>query len=123
MKKHFFSGLSLLSIFFPLVVFASGNDTGLLIPCAATGDCDNINDLVLQAIVIAEFLIGIAGSIALVMFVYGGLQYITSFGSAEKKKKGQGVLVGAVVGLIITFSAFLLIQFVMNALGVSSYFS
>jgi len=56
------------------------------------------------------------------MFVIGGLFMIVSFGNAERFKKGQQILVAAVIGMIISFSAFLLVNYILEALNVSDYF-
>jgi len=42
---------------------------------------------------------------------------VFSFGNAEKFKKGQSVLVAAVIGLIITFSASFMVGFLLDLLG------
>ena len=52
----------------------------------------------------------------------GGLFMIVSFGNAERFKKGQQILVAAVIGMIISFSAFLLVNYILEALNVSDYF-
>jgi uncharacterized membrane protein YgaE (UPF0421/DUF939 family) len=43
---------------------------------------------------------------------------ILSFGSAEKFKKGQQILVAAVVGMIIAFGAYALVKFLLESIGV-----
>lgn len=118
MKQLLYSFL-LAVLIFPVEVFA---DDGVLIDCAKDGSCNDVGDLLIQAIKIADFLLGIAGSIALVMFVVGGMQIITAFGGAEQAKKGKQTLTYAVLGLVISFSAYLLVGFIMNSLGISSYF-
>ncbi len=95
---------------------------GPLPRCAFDGSCRDVNKLLELVIRSAQFVFGFIGSVALVMFVYGGFLMITAFGSAEKFKKGTGVLVAAVVGLFIAFGAYLLIDFVLDALNVSSVF-
>ncbi len=47
---------------------------------------------------------------------------IISFGNAEKVKKGQQILVGAVIGLVIVFSAYIMVDFVLDALNVRDEF-
>lgn len=116
--KLFFYSLLLTVLTFPNTVFADG----VLIDCAADGSCNDVGDLLTQAIKIADFLLGIAGSIALVMFVVGGMQFITAFGGAEQAKKGKQTLTYAVLGLVISFSGYLLVGFIMSSLGISSYF-
>jgi len=65
---------------------------------------------------IIKAVLGIVGSIALLMFIYGGFLWLTSGGSPEKIKKGKDVLVWAVIGLAIIFLSYTLVGFVINAL-------
>lgn len=58
---------------------------------------------------------GIAGSIALLMFVWGGFMWITSAGSPEKAKKAKGIFVNAVYGLMLIFGAYALINALLSA--------
>jgi len=58
-------------------------------------------------------ILGVVGSLALVMFIYGGLTWMTSAGGAEKVKKGKDILVWATIGLVIIFSAYALVNFVI----------
>ena len=58
-------------------------------------------------------ILGVVGSLALVMFIYGGLTWMTSAGGAEKVKKGKDILIWAVIGLVIIFSAYALVNFVI----------
>lgn len=84
--------------------------------------CRNINDLLELFINLGKTLFQVIGTFAFVMFIYGGFTIIMSMGNSEKVKKGQEVLVAAVVGLIISFGAFLIIDFVLDALQVSNDF-
>ncbi len=94
----------------------------LMPPCAFSGSCRDVGDLMSVLINFANWLFSIIGILAFVFFVYGGLTMILSFGSAEKVKKGRDILVAAVVGMIIAFGAVLLIKFVLDALGVGTSF-
>lgn len=82
--------------------------------------CDDINDLLQLIVNIGEFVFKIVGTAAFVFFIYGGVTMIASFGSADKFQKGKDILTAAVIGLVITFSAYLLIQFILQTLGVSA---
>jgi len=66
---------------------------------------------------IINSLFGIIGSLALVMFVYGGLLWMTSSGSAEQVKKGKDIFIWAAVGLVVVFSAYSLVRFVISGVG------
>ena len=47
---------------------------------------------------------------------------VLSFGNEDKIKSGKATLVAAVVGLVIALSAYLLIDFVLDTLGVVDSF-
>jgi Type IV secretion system pilin len=61
-------------------------------------------------------VLGVAGAMALFMFVYGGLITLTSAGSPERIKKGKDVLIWATVGLIIIFGSFYMVDFVISGI-------
>jgi len=48
--------------------------------------------------------------------VYGGLLFMTAMGNAEKKKKSMGILVWAVLGIVIIFSSYAVVNFVLDIL-------
>lgn len=97
--------------------------SGPLPDCAfSPKGCRNVNDLVELAVNIGRYIFSITGSVAFIMFIYGGITMILSFGNAEKFKKGQGILVAAVVGVIISLGAYLAIDFLLDALQVDDSF-
>lgn len=55
---------------------------------------------------IINAVLGVVGSLALLMFVYGGITWMTSSGNQEKVKKGRDIIVWSAIGLIIIFSAY-----------------
>lgn len=101
---------------------------GLIEPCPnpsdvpGTGGCRDANILLLQLIKIAEYLFTIVGTIAFVFFIYGGFSLILSLGNAEKAKKAHATLFAAAVGLLIAFASVILVDFLLDVIGVSSEF-
>jgi len=75
---------------------------------------DSVNAIIGKAI---NSVMGIVGSLALLMFVYGGLTWMTSSGSQEKVKKGKDILVWSAVGLVVIFSAYGLTKFIITFLA------
>jgi len=61
-------------------------------------------------------LLGIIGAITLIMFVYGGIVWLTSMGSSEGITKGKNVMIWAVVGLVIILFAYAATEFIIIAL-------
>ncbi|MEZ7820903.1 MAG: hypothetical protein QMB51_01185 [Patescibacteria group bacterium] len=61
-------------------------------------------------------LFGIIGIIVLCLFVWAGLQYILARGSSEKVKKANGVMKWSVIGLLIVFSSYIIINFMFTVI-------
>ncbi|MDD5031554.1 MAG: pilin [Patescibacteria group bacterium] len=83
----------------------------------ATGNYE-LNDFVLLLVNVSQWILGIVGSLALLMFIYGGLMFIISSGSSEKVTQAKEIIVGAVIGLVVVFTSYMIIQFTMGALGI-----
>ena len=62
-------------------------------------------------------LLGVVGSLALAMFVYGGLTWMTAAGASDRVTKGKDILVWATIGLIVVFSSYMLVRFVIGTLS------
>lgn len=60
--------------------------------------------------------LGVVGSIALVIFIYGGFMYLTAGGSSERVSKGKQTLVWASIGLVVIFTSYALLNFIFGAL-------
>lgn len=66
---------------------------------------------------IIRAILGITGSVALLMFIWGGFTWMTAAGNAERVAKGRNILVWATIGLIVIFTSYALVRFVFTALG------
>ncbi|MDD2656881.1 MAG: pilin [Patescibacteria group bacterium] len=97
-------------------------ENSLLPECAFTGSCRDVNDLVKLGLVIINYIFSIVAGLAFIMFVYGGFTWIFSFGNSDKVKKGQQIFVYAVIGLVIVFTAYIFVGFLLTALNVSQSF-
>ena len=64
--------------------------------------------------VIQGFL-SISGSIALIMFIYGGILWMTAMGNEVRVKKGKDTLLWAILGIIIIASAYVATNAIFNA--------
>lgn len=95
---------------------------GPLPDCAFSGTCRDINDFIQLLVNYGTMAIGGIAGFAFVFFVYGGFVWIFSFGNSEKVQHGQQILVAAVVGMVIVFSAYILVGFLLEVLGVKGSF-
>jgi hypothetical protein len=66
---------------------------------------------------IIKALLGVIGSIALIMFVYGGFMWMTAAGDKNKVTKGMDTMLWAVLGLTVIFSSYALVRFVIEKVG------
>ena len=98
-------------ILIPEISYANG-DTGTtkLTNPLGTTSIPNIIGRIIRG------LLGIVGSVALLMFVYGGFTLLTSGGSSDKVKKGKDILVWATIGIVFIFISFLSVNFIINSL-------
>lgn len=63
-------------------------------------------------------VLGVVGSLALLMFVYGGFTWMLAAGNSERIEKGKNIIIWAVLGLVVIFSAYAIVNFVLTgALG------
>ena len=65
-----------------------------------------------------ERVLGIVGSLALLMFIYGGFMFLISSGNSEKVTQAKQIIVSAVIGLVIVFASYMIIQFIFTALEI-----
>lgn len=79
----------------------------------------SLKDIMLVVVGIARIILGFVGSLALVMFVYGGILFLISGGSSDKVGQAKKIIVAAVVGLLIVFASYMIVSFVLGALGLS----
>jgi hypothetical protein len=61
-------------------------------------------------------VLGIVGSIALIMFIYGGITWMTASGNQQSVEKGKNILMWAALGLAVIFLSYALVTFVIEAI-------
>jgi len=58
---------------------------------------------------------GVLGSIALAIIVYGGVLWMTAAGNAEQQKKGMQAVTWAGLGIVIIFASYAIVDLVIEA--------
>lgn len=71
----------------------------------------NFSDYFIDLIKLA---INLAGSLAILMIVWGAFKYLTSAGDETKAREGKDIIVGAVVG----FALLVLIRIIVPLVGI-----
>ena len=73
----------------------------------------SLPDLVIRVI---QILLGLAGTIAVVMVVVGGFLYLTSAGNEEQNEKGKKTLLNALIGLAVAILSFAIVTVISGSL-------
>lgn len=118
------------------LVFTSGiqlaSAAGLVPNASGTTSCDGtatycgdytLDDFIRLAVLASQWILGIVGSLSLIMFIYGGFMFLISSGSSDKVGQAKKIIVAAIIGLIIVFSSWLIIRFVTQAIGATKTFN
>ena len=66
---------------------------------------------------IVKYIMGLVGSLALIMFIYGGLLWITSGAKEEKIKKGRDTLIWSGIGLALVMASYIIVKKIIELLG------
>lgn len=77
----------------------------------------SLNHLVQVAINIYECILCIVGSLILIMLITGAFFLLTSAGNDSMVSKGKEIISAAIIGGIIVFFSYLIINFTVRALG------
>ena len=124
MRKHFFTCgifLFLLAVFFGAptlapqqVVYAQDQvSDGLSAISDVNLTSTDIRVLIARYVQIA---LGLLGTIAVVIVIYGGFLWMTSGGDTEKISRAKSILKNGAIGLAIILLAFSIATFILNAL-------
>lgn len=109
---HAFIGLAIVMAAYIIVgsirialVGGSGNISN----CFSQSGCVDANQMVTNLI---QWVVGIAGVVAVIFLIYGGVLYMTSSGDVAKTKQARTTILYAVIGLIIVAIAEIITAFV-----------
>ncbi|MBI2476635.1 hypothetical protein HYV72_00520 [Candidatus Uhrbacteria bacterium] len=87
-----------------------------ILPDCAVQGCRTLESVLDLFGNIAAVILGVIGSVMLVIFVYGGILYLTSGGESAQIQKAQKVITGALWGLAFIFGAYTVITYGASAL-------
>ena len=80
------------------------------------GDLNKMGNVKFQVLIGKgiKLLMQVIGTIALLMFVYGGLLWMVSAGNTEKTKKAMDIMLWAGLGVIVILSSYAIVNFVFS---------
>lgn len=65
---------------------------------------------------VIKVVLGLVGSLALVLFIYGGVVMMTSAGNSDRVATGRNTLVWATIGLLVIFSSYTIVGFIIRSI-------
>ena len=65
---------------------------------------------------VTNTILYIVGIIAVIMLIIGGIKYVVSGGDSKKVTDAKNTILYAIIGLIIAFLAYAIVNFVISAL-------
>jgi fumarate reductase subunit D len=102
MKKNFIKTLPFVSFFTPLAVYAQ--------------DLEEVMDTIKRMV---DRLVPLFMVLAVAVFFWGIVKYITAAGDAEKEKVARGYILYGLLGIFVLVAFWGLIMIVANTLGIT----
>ena len=115
MNCKLLSIILLVTSYWLLITIVPVQAAGILPDCVDTGDCQ-LSDFLQLFVNIANLMLGVLGSVALLFFVIGGTCWLLAAGNQTMIDRGKKTLSGAVIGIIIVLGAWTLVNFAILAL-------
>jgi len=69
------------------------------------------------AINVLNFLLSVTGIVAIIGLIVGAIFYLTSYGDEDRMEKGKKILVASIIGIIIAFSALVIVRQVADLIA------
>jgi hypothetical protein len=84
------------------------------LPNASFGSGSSLADIISALL---PYIFSIAGILILIYLIMGGLQLMTSGGDPKAMESAKGKITNALVGFVIVFASYWIVQLLANVLG------
>ncbi|MEI7690096.1 MAG: pilin [bacterium] len=98
-------------VFLPVAALATGPIV------AVTGTCGGAQCVIDLLQTIITWVLAIAGSLAVLMLIYGGIRYILSTGDEKRLEGAKKTILYAIIGIIVITASYLLVGVAGSLLG------
>jgi hypothetical protein len=113
MKKICSLGFFLYFLALPQLASAAVLD---ILPCFSSSANCSLENIETGFILLTKLLIGAVGAAALLYFIWGGIQWLTSYGNLEKVRHGRQIMLHTTIAIVVAFMSFILVEFFVNDL-------
>jgi len=87
--------------------------TGLVVPCVAQGSPTQVVLGIVKRVV--NWLLTLSGTLFLIMFIWGGVQYMIAGGDEGKVKQGRQTLINAIIGTAIVLFSYVILDYIFGS--------
>lgn len=119
--SHAFIGLAIVmtaNIIVTAIRVALVGSSGNIGACTTDAGCVAPDQMVINLI---QWVMGVAGVVALIFIVYGAISYTTSSGDPNKVQKAKNIILYAAIGLVIVAAAEIITAFVSSTIRDAAY--
>ena len=109
--------LTAVGLFSSVAMAAATDSFGTAAPSAVlegTGGQTSLKGLILTVV---NYFLGFLGLLAVIMIIYGGVQYVISAGQDEAIGNAKKIIMYSLIGLIVILLSFVLVRAVLGAGG------
>ena len=105
----------LIVMFFPFVALAQ-DEADTTVADAASTQLNPLGTTSVPEVVgrVIKTLMGVLGTVGIIMIIYGGVMWMTSGGSGEKDKKAFMIMVWAALGIFLILSSYVVVNFIFE---------
>mgnify|MGYP001590674094 CR=1 FL=1 len=93
---------------------------GLFVPLVAMAQLENLQNLAERSLDIINVVLVIVFVLAILVFAWGVVKFITAAGSPDKVKEARGFIIWGIIGVFVLAAIFGLVQFIGSSLGIST---
>lgn len=116
-KIDFLQVIRVVALSLGLLLPVASSAAGLLnnVPCGDLNGVSCSSNTVSGLIkLVINWMLALAGLIAVLFLIIGGFWYITSAGNEEQAEKGKGTVINAIIGIIIIVLSWVIVNVVSN---------
>ena len=88
-------------------------------PCTSITDPAELSQIECIVRYVFNIIIPLAGLAAFITLIIGGFQYLTSAGDPKQTQKAQGIITGAVVGILVIIGIWFVFQLLNTLTGLN----
>lgn len=101
-----------------MILSGAGIDFNTIIGATAPNLADKSVTEVIGIVV--GYIFPLVGLLIILYFIYGGYTYMTSRGNPQQMAQAQGIIVNALIGFIVVFTSYWVVQFAGYIFGISA---